>query len=86
MELEIAAKAQKKINSYDRPTRESIRAGVDGLMKTPPEGDIIPMQGYSDGRLRLRVGKYRIIHNYILKNGKKILYIIAVGARGDIYK
>ena len=55
-------------------------------MKTPPEGDIIPMQGYSDGRLRLRVGKYRIIHNYSIEDGKKILYIIAVGSRGDIYK
>ncbi len=44
------------------------------------------MQGYSDGRLRLRIGKYRVIYKYGLEMQLEILYIIDVGSRGDIYK
>ncbi len=43
------------------------------------------MQGYNDGRLRLRVGKYRVIYRYDVDNELKILYIIDIGSRGDIY-
>ena len=86
MELKISAKVRKKINGYDRPTRENLRKGVNGLMKTPPEGDIAPLQGYNDGRLRLRIGKYRIIYKYIMEGGEEILCITAVGSRGEIYK
>ena len=43
-------------------------------------------QGYDDGRMRLRVGKYRIIYRYDIDNQLKILYIIDIGSRGDIYK
>lgn len=52
----------------------------------PPEGDIKILQGYDDGRMRLRVGKYRIIYRYDIDNQLKILYIIDIGSRGDIYK
>lgn len=44
------------------------------------------MQGYSDGRKRLRIGKYRIIYNYGLNGEIKVLYIMDVDTRGDIYK
>lgn len=43
------------------------------------------MQGFADGRLRLRVGKYRVVYKYIGTNAV-VLYIIEVGSRGDIYK
>ena len=35
---------------------------------------------------RLRVGKYRIIYNYLPNGEIEILYIINVDSRGDIYK
>lgn len=35
---------------------------------------------------RLRVGKYRIIYNYLPNGEIEILYIIDVDSRGDIYK
>ena len=44
------------------------------------------MQGYSDGRKRLRIGKYRIIYNYKQDEKIEILYIMNVDTRGDIYK
>lgn len=54
-------------------------------METPPKGDIKTLQGYTDGRQRLRVGKYRIIYNF-LGSEIEILYIFDVDSRGDIYK
>ncbi len=56
------------------------------MTKEPPEGDIKFLQGYADGRKRLRIGKYRIIYNYLPGGGVEILYIINVDSRGDIYK
>ena len=44
------------------------------------------MQGYSDGRKRLRIGKYRVIYNYGQDGEIKVLYIMDVDTRGDIYK
>lgn len=86
MEIRYSKAAVKAIDSMDGPTRARIRAGIAGLQKKPPEGDIKPMQGYRDGRFRLRVGKYRIIYRFGLENHLEILYIMEIGSRGDIYK
>lgn len=86
MKIEYSKKAAKYIESLDRPTKRRIKAGIEDLAENPPKGDIKMMQGYSDGRRRLRIGKYRIIYNYG-KDGKMIiLYIMNVDTRGDIYK
>lgn len=86
MEIEYSRKAAKYISGLDRPTKQRIKTAIEGLTEIPPKGDIKPLQGYKDGRKRLRVGKYRIIYN-ILPNGEvEILYIINVDSRGDIYK
>ena len=52
---------------------------------SPPKGDIKIMQGYSDGRKRLRVGKFRVIYQY-LNDGNIYVWVIEIGSRGDIYK
>lgn len=65
---------------------QRIKAAIEGLMETPPKGDIKLLQGYTDGRKRLRVGKYRIIYNYNGENEIEILLIINIDSRGDIYK
>lgn len=56
------------------------------MIKEPPQGDIKRLQGYDDGRKRLRIGKYRIIYNYYEKGIIEILYIMDIDSRGDIYK
>lgn len=86
MEIRYSKAAVKAINSMDKATKERIRAGILGLTKKPPQGDIKPMQGYHDGRQRLRIGKYRIIYKYTLEIQLEILHIIDIGSRGDIYK
>ena len=56
MKIEFKKPAVKALNSMDRPTKERIKAAIEGLTKKPPEGDIKPMEGGKDGTMRLRVG------------------------------
>ena len=86
MEIRYSKTAVKAINAMDRATKARVHAGILGLTHKPPMGDIKPMQGYHDGRHRLRVGKYRIIYKFGVENRLEILHIIDIGSRGDIYK
>ena len=86
MKVIFSKTAAKALESFDRPTKQRIRVGIEGLTKTPPEGDIKLMQGFSDGRLRLRIGKYRVVYRYDIDGTVEILYIMAIDSRGDIYK
>lgn len=86
MEIEYSKKAAKYIESLDKPTKQRMKAGIEGLTAIPPKGDIKTLQGYSDGRKRLRIGKYRIIYNYTQSGAVEILYIMNIDTRGDIYK
>ena len=86
MEVRYSKAAVKAINAMNKATKTRIHAGILGLMQKPPVGDIKPLQGYHDGRQRLRVGKYRIIYKYGLEMELEILHIIDIGSRGDIYK
>lgn len=66
--------------------KQRIKTAIEGLTQTPPQGDIKLLQGYTDGRKRLRVGKYRIIYIYLPNGEIQILYIINIDSRGDVYK
>lgn len=86
MEIQYKKKAAKAINGMDKATKIRIKEAIEGLTLTPPKGNIKPMQGYKDGRFRLRVGQYRIIYKYDSSGLVEILLIIDIGTRGDIYK
>ena len=86
MEIRYSKAAVKAINAMDKPTKNRILVGIEGLTHKPPLGDIKTMQGYNDGRQRLRIGKYRIIYKYTLEMELEILHIMDIGSRGDIYK
>ena len=86
MRIEYKKPAVKALNSMDRPTKERIRAAIEGLTKKPPEGDIKPMEGSKDGTMRLRVGKYRVLFRFEADGSLEILLILDIGPRGDMYK
>ena len=69
-----------------KSVKQNMKVSIEKLTEVPPVGDIKPMQGYSDSRLRLRVGKYRIVYKYIVTNNVKSLHTMEIGSRGDIYK
>lgn len=86
MEIRYDKAAIKYLQELPKKLRDSIRTAILGLTEQPPKGDIKPMQGYKDGRRRLRVGKYRVIYRYSQDGELDILIVIEIGSRGDIYK
>ena len=83
MTITLSKQAVKTLQSMDAATKQRIRQGILSI----PQGDIKPMQGFSDGRQRLRIGKYRVVFLYVTdQDGSQGLHVIDIGSRGDIYK
>ena len=85
-EVRYSTSAKNFIKKASPQLKEQIKENIEKLKVVPSEGDIKPMQGYSDGRKWLRFGKYRIVFRYEEDGSLLILDIIDVGPRGDIYK
>lgn len=86
MEIRYSKSAIKFLAKLDKQSVSKIRTAINGLTAVPPKGDIKTMQGYSDGRKRLRVGGWRVIYRIDNENRVEILLVIDIGNRGDIYK
>ncbi len=85
----IVTYSRDAIKFLDKQTKKNvgrIRQAIAKLTLSPPEGDISPLQGYDDNRMRLRVGSWRVIFKYTTDGQVEILMIIDIGNRGDIYK
>lgn len=86
MKVRYSRKSLKFLSKLDSRSVERIRASIAGLTEKPPKGDIKPMQGYSDGRMRLRVGGWRVVYRLEQDGRVEVLLIMEIGNRGDIYK
>ncbi len=86
MKIKYEKSAIKYLKSLQKSQRNLILSAIEKLTLKPAEGDIKKMNGYKDGRYRLRVGKYRVIYKYISETNIEILCIMDIGSRGDIYK
>lgn len=85
--VRYSKRAQKYIAARTANEKTRLKNIIDESLKSlPPKGDVKPLQGYSDGRMRLRVGGIRIIFRYDEEGVLLILSIIDIGNRGDIYK
>jgi len=85
-EVRYSTAARNFIKKASPQLKFQIKENIEKLKTVPCEGDIKLMHGYSDGRKRLRFGKYRIVFRYEETGTLLILDIIDVGPRGDIYK
>ena len=68
----------------DNSTKQRIKSGIEGLMDSPPKGDIKQLQGLDRIVYRLRIGKYRVIYEYI-GDEHKTLFIKDIGVLGEIF-
>ena len=84
--IKYSRDSMKFLSKLDKKSVNRIRAAIEGLAQNPPVGDIKPMQGFSDGRKRLRVGSWRIIFKQVSEFSVEIILVIEIGNRGDIYK
>ncbi|MBR4911125.1 MAG: type II toxin-antitoxin system RelE/ParE family toxin [Clostridia bacterium] len=86
VKIKYSKDALKFLSKLDKKSVERIRSAIAGLTADPPAGDIKTMQGYNDGRQRLRVGSWRVIFRYENEETIRIIFVIDIGNRGDIYK
>ena len=86
MKIRYSKLSLKFLSKLDKKSVMRIREAVEMLTMNPPKGDIKVMQGYTDGRKRLRVGSWCIIYKYGIDNDIEILDVLEIGNRGDIYK
>ena len=86
MKIRYSRDALKFLSKLDKKSVGRIRDAITGLTCDPPVGDIKVMQGYNDGRKRLRVGSWRIIYRHENEETVEIIFVIDIGNRGDIYK
>ncbi len=86
MKIKYSKNALKFLSKLDKKSVKRIRDAIEGLTCQPPVGDIKPMQGYSDGTKRLRVGAWRVIYRIGEEEAIEIVLVIEIGNRGDIYK
>jgi mRNA interferase RelE/StbE len=78
--------AVKAIANLDSNIKQRIKSGIEGLIEVPPKGDIKQMHGSNPLLYRLKIGKYRVLYEYVIIDGEQVLMIKDIGSRGDIYK
>lgn len=84
--IKYSKDALKFLSTLDRKSVERIRKAIEGLAQKPQVGDIKPLQGFGDKRKRLRVGSWRVIFREDTDGNLEIIFVLAIGNRGDIYK
>ena len=83
--LEFYKQAAKYYSKLDTKTQRRINIAVNEMVKNPLEGPHIKkLKGRLEGKYRYDVGGLRII--YYVDTDDKIIYVEAIGSRGDIYK
>ena len=79
MKFDFSNDAMKAIGNLDANTAGRI---IKGIMKLPNKGNIKALEGEHAGRLRLRIGDWRIL--YVIDNNAVMIDDIL--PRGDAYK
>lgn len=82
-QLTLSREAIKYLKKQERSVVLRISQALNGLLIQPPIGDIKPLKG-KKGQLRLRTGPYRTI--FEIDHNEKIIYILTIDNRGDVYK
>ena len=64
-EIRYSKYARNYIKKLGEGQKEVLRKAIHAhLSFLPPSGDVKELQGFSDGRMRLRIGSIRIIFRY----------------------
>lgn len=81
--IEFLRTALKELASLPQDVQERIKAKIDALQTDPrPPGVKVLKNG--NGRLRLRVGDYRVI--YCIEDDCLVVLVVNVGHRREIYR
>jgi mRNA interferase RelE/StbE len=79
----LASSAEHDLRRLDARLRARVETAIERLASNPrTAGDVKPLQGSGDWRLR--VGKYRVI--YSIDDEAKTVTVLEVVKRGDAYR
>lgn len=82
-QLTLSRETVKFLKKQEKSVQLRISNALKGLLIQPPIGDIKPLKG-KKGLLRLKIGPYRTI--FEIDHDEKIVYILTIDNRGDVYK
>ncbi|MBK0868643.1 type II toxin-antitoxin system RelE/ParE family toxin [Saccharopolyspora sp. HNM0986] len=82
-DIEIKREALKELQKLDKPVRRRLQAAIDRLRNDPRPPGVVAMKGLP-GKLRLRVGDWRII--YRIEDDHLVVVVLALGHRREIYE
>ena len=82
--VELTRPAARDIRRLDRPVRERVLTGLDGLIGDPPAGDIKRMSGITPPQWRLRVGDWRV--RFSRDPERRTILVLRVLPRGRAYR
>ncbi len=81
--IEFIRTARKELSKLPKDVQQRIADKIDELKINPCPPGVIALKN-GDGRLRLRVGDYRVI--YRVEEDKFVIFIVKIGHRKNIYK
>lgn len=81
--IEFLRTALKELSKLPKDIQQRIAAKIDELKTNPHPPGVIALKN-GDGRLRLRVGDYRVI--YRIESDRLIIIVVKIGHRRNIYK
>ncbi|QYO61977.1 type II toxin-antitoxin system RelE family toxin [Leptolyngbya sp. 7M] len=81
--IEFLKTAKKELFKLPQDVQRRIAAKLDALSVDPCPPDSKKLKN-GNGRLRIRVGDYRII--YRLEEDRLVILVIKIGHRRDVYK
>lgn len=82
--IQIANAALKALDGIAKADAARIRTKVSALALEPRPRGAETLAGSSEGRLRLRVGDYRVI--YRVDDGVLVVLVITIGHRREVYR
>lgn len=81
--IEFLRKARKELASLPPNVQKRIATEIEAL-KTNPRPPGVKVLKDGEGRLRLRVGDYRVI--YRVEDDRLIIVVVKIGHRKNVYK
>ncbi|MGD0389854.1 MAG: type II toxin-antitoxin system RelE/ParE family toxin [Tepidisphaeraceae bacterium] len=81
--LTFAHSSIKELGRLDPPIARRVMASVEKLPHDPRPPGCVKLQG-SESRWRIRIGDWRVV--YTVDDGARIVDIVAVRHRSDVYR
>jgi len=83
--LEFYKQAAKYYKKVDTKVQKRINKAIEEIIKDPSEGiHIKKLKGRLEGKYRYDIDRLRII--YYIDEDNEIIYVEAIGPRGDVYR